>query len=847
MLRLLLALGVLCCFKVSAGKLERIRVEYFIGADAGVKRNVEVFLRRMEARIPGLKESAGGKAGELLVKIQPCFHSGKSPGPEGYRLRITKASSGGMTAEVTGADNRGILFGLGALYRKSIPGTRGFRLPEVDETSAPRYELRSVNNPIRTNMDGGMTAETGARKWSNDEAASYQEELFLHGQNGITHGWGAEVPVTLSAYDGRKRGVSLWAAEFAHRYGMKYVLSNSINGLGRRNMKWEWRALLFGYRSWQHGCPSIPEVRRMLVAIREIAAKNIGEIDAVMLLPGDVAGCHCAKCTPWELTYYELAGEMAQAIHKYHPNAKIFLSNQEFKSEQNIRFFERLRQDRSTEFAGFVYGPGSSENSFYGYVKPNPVYERYPGVYPGSTFLKSRLNYLAPGQRVIGFMDIGHWKRSQTGISPLDPAWSEVYERRSFNARPVRLGRIWREVLPYIEYGIGYSESLFDDFSKFFTLRLLWNPDLSERQITWEYAAFYCGENVAELLTDALFLHERNVEQSMLANGENILKCHRMVEEAYRKMAVAYRRNNWRFDLFRQRAAFDAWLWTRMDSQKRAYDQTLERLAGKEPGPDDIRQMIAKLEVAGKIPALKPYYTIMQQTDDALDAAAGLRSVALRRLNDRPDQVGVGWLIARLKEIAAAPDATTARKLRDAVVNYDRIGELEYYDNCGTPGEMPHFDLKSGECYYGTGRMTADSRPSQRSYNYTSEALEGLRFVYPEVDPKAAYKVEFTYPNPTGVTFALNSPNEFEVYANGRLLGRGIPNNMFYVNPTSREPGQERRLLSPADVKPEAFTRFAFDIPQEVTASGGEVVIQFRKVPGRAISTCVSEIWLRKR
>ena len=375
----------------------------------------------------------------------------------------------------------------------------------------------------------------------------------------------------------------------------------------------------------------------------------------------------------------------------------------------------------------------------------------------------------------------------------------------------------------------------------------MWNTEASDRQITREYAAFYCGENVAELITDAIFLHEQNVEHAMLPNGANILKCHRMVEEAYRKMTAPYRRNNWRFDLFRQRAAFDAWLWTRMDSQKRAYDQVLKQLSGEPPSAEEIKSMIAKLENAGKIPTLMPYRNIMQQTDDALDAAAGLRSIALKRLDDRPDQVGVGWLIARLREIAAAPNRKAARKICNATVNYDRVGEYEYYDNCGTPGEMPHFDPGSGEVYYGSGRMVRDSRPSQRSYNFSSEALDGLRFIYPAVDPNAAYKVEFTYPNPDGVTFALNSPNEFEVYANGRLLGRCVPNNMSFVNPTSREPDRERRQLSPASMKPENFTRFSLDIPEEVTASGGEVVIEFRKVPGRAVSTCISEIWLKKR
>lgn len=851
MLKYCLFLGLSFCVAAAAAPIERLRLELPETSDAGLRQSAGVFLRRMKARVPQLAEaeavSAAPKAGELLVKILPYFPAEKSPGPEGYRLRIASVPAGGVVAEVTGADRLGTLFGLGALYRKTALDGSGFSVDACDETSAPRYELRSVNQGWPVNMDSGMRTGTGARKWEKQEGIDYQEELILQGMNGYTHGWGGGMPVVLDRYKGEKKQVSTFVMDFCDEYGLNYVLSHSINGIGRDNMKPEWRALLFRYRSWQHACPSIPEARETMIRGHEIAARHTPRIDYVMLLPGDVAGCDCGKCRPWALTYYQLAVETAQAIHKYHPKAKVFFSNQEFRTEANRLLFDRFYRDKSPEFAGYAYGPGSSENSFYGYVKPNPAFDRYPGVYPGSAFLKSRLNYLAPGQQVLAFMDIGHWKRSQTGVAELDPAWSETYERRSFNACPVRLGRVWREVLPYIEHGIGYSESIFDDFSKFFTLRLLWSPEFSDRQITREYAAFYCGENVAELLTDAIFLHERNVEQAMLPNGENILKCHRMVEEAYRKMAAPYRRNNWRFDLFRQRAAFDAWMWIRMDAQKRVYDRVLTQLSGKVPSAGQVKRMIAELEEAGRIPALKPYREIMQRTDDALDAAAGLRSIALKRLDSRPDQVGAGWLIARLKEIAAAPDEAAARKLCDAVVNYDRVGELEYYDNCGTPGEMPHFDPKSGEVYYGSGRMVRDSRPSQRSYNFSSEALDGLRFVYPAVDPKAAYKVEFTYPNPDGVTFALNSPNEFEVYANGRLLGRCVPNNMHFVNPTSKEPGRERRLLSPASEKPEDFTRFSLDIPAEVTASGGEVAIEFRKVPGRAVSTCISEIWLKKR
>ena len=73
-----------------------------------------------------------------------------------------------------------------------------------------------------------------------------------------------------------------------------------------------------------------------------------------------------------------------------------------------------------------------------------------------------------------------------------------------------------------------------------------------------------------------------------------------------------------------------------MDAQKRVYDRVLTQLSGKVPSAGQVKRMIAELEEAGRIPALKPYREIMQRTDDALDAAAGLRSIALKRLSPTP-------------------------------------------------------------------------------------------------------------------------------------------------------------------------------------------------------------------
>lgn len=789
---------------------------------SGMRLATEMFQRRLSVRAQRVTfdEKGNDSPGpdEMSVLVSPYLSAARSPGTEGYVIDVRQASSGGIVAKVAGSDRLGLMFGLGALYRRINLLEDGVDVPIFGERSAPRYELRSVNQGVLKNVDDRVRISTKARKWTRAEAEGYQEELFLLGQNGITHGWGGSVPLVLGRHKGMKRSVNNFVPELAEKYGVKYVLTCSINGLGKVNMKEPWRAELFREKSAILACPSNPDARSAIVDARKIAAQHAPRIDYAMLLPGDVAGCDCAACHPWELTYYDLAVEIASAIHRFHPLAKVFVSNQEFQMDQNARFFTNYRLRQNPELSGYAYGPGSSENSFYGYVKPNRAYERFPGCLPGSTFLKSRLKYLSPSDKIVAFMDIGHWIRSQTGLTVVDPSWSETHGRRIFYARPKRLGQVWREVLPYVDLCVGYSESILDDFAKFFTLRLLWNPDLTDRMITREYAAMYAGENVADLLTDALFLHEHIVEDLMVERMTEIARCHKMAEEVWQRMSPIYRRGNWRVLLFRQRAALDAWLAGRLAAQKELYGSILASLEKLSGPPDSAarEKWVLQLRASHRPSHLERLLEYVRHMDDKLDQLAGLRSMELHRLLSLPDQIGAGWLASQLEQMKGAD----AARIWAETIGYDKVARGEFYDNCGTPGSMPHFDPESGEVYYGAGRLERNSRPSQRSYCFSGKALEGVRFTYEGLDKTVPYCVTFTYPNIKGPTFAMNSPNEFDVFADGVPIGHCVPSG-------------------------DSYKRFRFSIPRQVTEDG-RLILQFRPTAGRGVSTCISEVWIMK-
>ena len=62
--------------------------------------------------------------------------------------------------------------------------------------------------------------------------------------------------------------------------------------------------------------------------------------DLVEFYGGDGGGCECDKCNPYGLTFIKLVEEMSAIIHKYHPESRIYFTNQKFDNEDDNAIFK---------------------------------------------------------------------------------------------------------------------------------------------------------------------------------------------------------------------------------------------------------------------------------------------------------------------------------------------------------------------------------------------------------------------------------------------------------------------------------------------------------------------------
>jgi hypothetical protein len=127
-------------------------------------------------------------------------------------------------------------------------------------------------------------------------------------------------------------------------------------------------------------CPSIPEVRKVLLQNRENLyrkAKQLGvEFAYIVHAPYDFGGCGCDKCKPWIATWIKLSEEMHRIAAKYHPNVKTYLLTWMCSNHEIQTIFDFIRTEKPEWVAGVVgrgfldgsEGKMPSPYSFVGYL-----------------------------------------------------------------------------------------------------------------------------------------------------------------------------------------------------------------------------------------------------------------------------------------------------------------------------------------------------------------------------------------------------------------------------------------------------------------------------------------------
>jgi hypothetical protein len=209
--------------------------------------------------------------------------------------------------------------------------------------------------------------------------------------------------------------------------------------------------------------------------------------------------------------------------------------------------------------------------------------------------------------------------------------------------------------------------------------------------------------------------------------------------------------------------------------------------------------------------------------------------------NLKHDFIGLGWLQRQL-ERAIAAKGTERKELLAMIADYENPGEGGFYDNMGTFNPAPN--VESGYPYdhgqpYVQQMLAEENRPSQRSMHYTQDEKQGVTLYYKNLDPKAKYKIRFTFVRPWFQERYAQRMNQHSqsVYADDKLIAKDV-----------------ELPLQMSDF-------FTFNIPAEVTADG-ELVIRLEKAADVAIGdrvsveqwrnsggwgTIVSEAWLIKK
>ena len=241
---------------------------------------------------------------------------------EGFRIRVTKGKSGPLVF-VVGNDSRGVLFGVGRLLRelRMQPG-RVTLADNFSVTNAPKY-------PLRGHQLGYRPKTNSYDAWDLDRWEQYFRDLAVFGCNAI------ELIPPRSDDDANSphfprppMEMMTGMSRLADDYGLDV---------------WIWYPAMDKDYS---------DARTVDYALNEWGEvfKKLPRIDAVFVPGGDPG--HTQPKFLMALLEKQTAN-----LHRYHPQAQMWVSPQSFNQEWLDEFIGILRRDQPAWLSGVVFGP----------------------------------------------------------------------------------------------------------------------------------------------------------------------------------------------------------------------------------------------------------------------------------------------------------------------------------------------------------------------------------------------------------------------------------------------------------------------------------------------------------
>lgn len=427
------------------------------------------------------------------------------PKSEGYRILSLENTSSGSGVWIQGADEHGLLYGVGKLLRKlSMTSGKVTLSTELQISSSPEYPLRGHQLAYRS-LSNTYDA------WDVDQFDQYIRELAMFGANAI------ELVPPITTKQHTSPYFSLPPLE------MMTKLSEVIDSYGMQ--VWIWYPFVGKDYESDSGIDAQMQERKEIF-------EKLPRIDAVFIPGSDPGELHPKQLFPF--------GErIAKMLQQYHPSAKIWFSPQNFRgSEEWLNSFYAYVNKKPDWLGGVVHGP---------WVK-TPI-EKVPQLIPADMPIRN-------------YPDITHCLESQFPVPFWDVAFATTLGREGFNPRPVYQKYIHNKYAAHTIGSISYSEGINDDLNKFVWSDQDWDSSTPVIETLRDYAKLFISEEDAEEITRGILGLERNFDGPLLINDgvEHTFDRWQRIEGNNEGLVE----HNYRLQLFLLRAYYDASLKKRL-------------------------------------------------------------------------------------------------------------------------------------------------------------------------------------------------------------------------------------------------------------------------------------------
>ncbi len=440
--------------------------------------------------------------------------------PDGFVLRTGQDGEGQWIA-VVGADDRGLLFGVGKLLRL-IDFSRQqatVAATSLHVVSHPEYKLRG--------QQLGYRPKTNAYDaWSVEMWDGYIRDLAIFGNNAIelVPPRSDDLPDS-PHFPLPPAQMMVEMSRIADSYGLDV---------------WIW------YPAMDHDYSNPATVDSALKEWAQTFAM-LPRVDAV-LVPGGDPGHTEPK------SLLALLEKQKINLRKYHPQAQMWVSPQGFSTDWMQEFLEIVRQKSTMQWLdGIVFGPMSR-------LTEPELCQALPPDYP-----------------IRCYPDITHSVECQYPVPDWDVAYALTEGREVINPRPRGEENILQRIMPGTIGFITYSEGCNDDVNKFVWSALAWDSRQSVIDVLRDFAHYFIGTQEAEGFAQGL-LHLESNWKGPLATNSGVEVTLERFQDMERTCSPAVLQN-WRFQQALYRSYFDAFVRRRLLDETAHVEQARSELA----------------------------------------------------------------------------------------------------------------------------------------------------------------------------------------------------------------------------------------------------------------------------